>query len=608
MAKPLQPSKPKLSRTKTHKERTGCITCKKRHIKCDEAKPYCNNCLVSRGHCEGYVIKPRKKPSGPFQLCWDSRQVARSAAPRMQLQLDLDSLDFRDATSMLYFQEFVGLVQGPWIAAASSGDLWEVTLPQLARNNKTLRYAAMGIGALSMWHRQSTYESLRAVSMPALPEGEEDAHYFQAIAYYCQSLKLQSQQASLQDAVFLSVLLLCFETLRGNRKAALNHVNHGLALLVAFLMDEDAHNYIGAFAPNPRPLLGAVADIFIHLSTQARTVIPGKVGHGLPLPNFVKRLRDKKQTVESFMVLLSRLPRSSVTIDCIPTVFNNLDEFEEYWIAARRGRTAIGPIILEIIQASGVMSSKDDTVINNFYLDFLGNPRIKEFCDNSTKTMQKLDAAFLPLFNRVIMSNPKSSTYLRAIHLRLQYLGIYIFENTPQYLDIDTLHSRTPDFREYLSLAQIALHTAKREIKNPAHQLSLQCGLAWHLLLVTLFCRDPLARDEAVWMLKVYPGQDGVWNTRSLYALALRNRAVERINAAEGTPTEQWRRLWRREYVFEDGGDRVVFRYLDKDGVTGKWQLVEEAAEIRGESEDPHWKRQPLTGSGKLLVGELMSF
>ncbi|KAK6455076.1 fungal-specific transcription factor domain-containing protein [Scheffersomyces xylosifermentans] len=37
--------------------RTGCWTCKKRHRKCDEAKPHCNNCLKSKRSCEGYGIR-----------------------------------------------------------------------------------------------------------------------------------------------------------------------------------------------------------------------------------------------------------------------------------------------------------------------------------------------------------------------------------------------------------------------------------------------------------------------------------------------------------------------------------------------------------------------
>lgn len=162
--------------------------------------------------------------------------------------------------------------------------------------------------------------------------------------------------------------------------------------------------------------------------------------------------------------------------------------------------------------------------------------------------MDSLDVAFLPLFNNIIMSDAESPAYLRSIHLRLQYLGFRLFNNPPKYLNAETLYSRTPLFREFLSLAQIALRTAKRNVDNPAHQLSLQSELAWHLLPVAFFCLDPLTREEAVWMLKDHSGQDGLWNTRSLCALGVKNQDVERINAAEGTLAEQWKRLWRREY------------------------------------------------------------
>ncbi|CAH2351743.1 hypothetical protein CLIB1423_04S04940 [[Candida] railenensis] len=37
--------------------RTGCWTCKRRHRKCDEAKPQCNNCVTTNRTCEGYGIR-----------------------------------------------------------------------------------------------------------------------------------------------------------------------------------------------------------------------------------------------------------------------------------------------------------------------------------------------------------------------------------------------------------------------------------------------------------------------------------------------------------------------------------------------------------------------
>lgn len=49
---------PKKIRKRT---RTGCLTCRKRRIKCDERKPFCNNCEKSKKCCAGYVDITSKK-------------------------------------------------------------------------------------------------------------------------------------------------------------------------------------------------------------------------------------------------------------------------------------------------------------------------------------------------------------------------------------------------------------------------------------------------------------------------------------------------------------------------------------------------------------------
>jgi hypothetical protein len=115
--------------------------------------------------------------------------------------------------SNLYFQEFVGLAQSPWITAVSTGDLWKVTLPQLTRNNGTLRNAAMAIGAMSIWHRRAGIEAIRVASASIPMAATDDEHYVHALAYYSRSLQLQ--KATPQETVFLSVLLLFFELLSG---------------------------------------------------------------------------------------------------------------------------------------------------------------------------------------------------------------------------------------------------------------------------------------------------------------------------------------------------------------------------------------------------------
>ena len=48
---PAGPSPPAPS-AKSKRVRTGCLTCRDRHLKCDEGLPVCENCLKSKRDCE----------------------------------------------------------------------------------------------------------------------------------------------------------------------------------------------------------------------------------------------------------------------------------------------------------------------------------------------------------------------------------------------------------------------------------------------------------------------------------------------------------------------------------------------------------------------------
>lgn len=288
-------------------------------------------------------------------------------------------------------------------------------------------------------------------------------------------------------------------------------------------------------------------------------------------------------------------------------MFNNLEEYQEYWWDVRTANSTVGPMAIKIIKNSAVLGSTEGSTIDAFYHSLLSDPEIKKFCEDSRKAMHTLSDVSLPLFNKIFMSDTQSPTYLKAIHLRLQFLQVYAFENPPQYFCAETLSLQTPLFREYLSLARIATNIARQKAPNLPCHISLECGIAWHLLLIAFFCRDPLTRDEAVQTLKDYPCQDGLWNVKALYILALKSQHVERINALEGTSTEQWQRLWRREYVFEDGGNRVVFRYQDRTDATGYWQTVEEVSQVAGDTDTIIWTRRPLTSFGALTMGDLVT-
>ncbi|KAL8770058.1 MAG: hypothetical protein Q9209_004096 [Squamulea sp. 1 TL-2023] len=84
MRYPLPPSDGRMMSGGRHKKeikrrtKTGCLTCRKRRIKCDEAHPACRNCQKSKRDCLGYDPIFKSQP-GPTAI-----QPAPSAAPSMQ--------------------------------------------------------------------------------------------------------------------------------------------------------------------------------------------------------------------------------------------------------------------------------------------------------------------------------------------------------------------------------------------------------------------------------------------------------------------------------------------------------------------------------------------
>lgn len=61
--KSAKDSQPPRKRQFAHRTKTGCHTCRKRKKKCDEGKPYCQNCIKGNFKCRGYG---EKRPSEPL--------------------------------------------------------------------------------------------------------------------------------------------------------------------------------------------------------------------------------------------------------------------------------------------------------------------------------------------------------------------------------------------------------------------------------------------------------------------------------------------------------------------------------------------------------------
>ncbi|QPG73985.1 hypothetical protein FOA43_001302 [Brettanomyces nanus] len=72
----------------SRRSRTGCLTCRRRRIKCDEGRPFCHNCIKSRKVCSGYahveamLQSNKKKLKSRDSIDRDGSELNLSGVPR----------------------------------------------------------------------------------------------------------------------------------------------------------------------------------------------------------------------------------------------------------------------------------------------------------------------------------------------------------------------------------------------------------------------------------------------------------------------------------------------------------------------------------------------
>ncbi|KAI1353945.1 hypothetical protein F5Y01DRAFT_33719 [Xylaria sp. FL0043] len=174
----LDRTTPPVKRRATHaKARTGCLTCKRRKVKCDEAKPACARCVKSGHRCAGYEIPPQRKGADTADGDGGSRSRRHSADSRSTVVthtllrpkpgVSARSVDlvrasltpsYLDVADALYFERFKSQViadLGLWCGA----EYWRHKILREVLTDKTVQHAALGAAAMLMDIEQQQYDA-----------------------------------------------------------------------------------------------------------------------------------------------------------------------------------------------------------------------------------------------------------------------------------------------------------------------------------------------------------------------------------------------------------------------------------------------------------------
>ncbi|CAJ0554966.1 Ff.00g134790.m01.CDS01 [Fusarium sp. VM40] len=227
---PIKEAKAKRTRTNVKQSKNGCLTCKARRIKCDEAKPTCQRCISSKRECGGY-------PRDIVQNSSLKALSSSSSSPSSSDSLSGLSIISSASTPMITLAFTPQQLSSPFVALACNvlvssprrartdieQNLWSHIVPQLAHSIPSVRAAVEAFGS-------SYNEYVLKVDTPC-PGLETTKRYAQALRL------VQYDLATLQygplPAIVACLFLACAEALQQRLNKSHLHLLGAFSLLLS---------------------------------------------------------------------------------------------------------------------------------------------------------------------------------------------------------------------------------------------------------------------------------------------------------------------------------------------------------------------------------------
>ena len=182
------------------KAKSGCLTCKRRKLKCDEGKPTCMRCENSHQHCAGYPHLFAELQRPPFAVA--SYPPERLLSAFKATPHEWQAYDF-------YINQAC-----PNIGGSLDHDFWHELVLRFAQDQESVRSAVFSLGHLS-WH------AIECRSGPCHCE-----HYQHALRYYNKSI-VSLDHTGKDHALILMLTCALFTCL----EAILGHPENVIALI-----------------------------------------------------------------------------------------------------------------------------------------------------------------------------------------------------------------------------------------------------------------------------------------------------------------------------------------------------------------------------------------
>ncbi|KAK7422796.1 hypothetical protein QQX98_001357 [Neonectria punicea] len=208
------------------KSGTGCVTCRIRRVKCDEAKPSCQRCLNSKRQCDGYL--PEDSTVTRRQLVEAVRQLGvvgpvSKALAQYPHHRSGSGSGSASPSGLSLFDVFRTLT-APSTAIFMPSSFWTGELLQLAHSEPAVWHAVLALGALHQKHELAS-QGVRRDHRVDVFARLANQNYAQAVSY---ARELRSPHKLLS----LSLALVSITNMMGRWSESQVHITAGHRLLM----------------------------------------------------------------------------------------------------------------------------------------------------------------------------------------------------------------------------------------------------------------------------------------------------------------------------------------------------------------------------------------
>ncbi|CRK42799.1 hypothetical protein BN1723_005422 [Verticillium longisporum] len=558
---------------------------RKRRVKCDEAKPFCQRCVKWQGFCDGYDSFARAAAAADAaQKVAPAVQRLRRLAPapaRLDIRILLEPTEvlFRDEHEKRFFTTWCDtrkLIGG----GLFEDDLWERTMLQLSHEWPAVRYAIMSVGAIG--------KSLHKGFVPTTHQ-EMAAHgpeYGQALSYYGRALsdvrRPTADPSSLRATVVCCLLFVCFEVLHTDCRAAYAHLDNGQLLMHEMTMRARSSG-IRSNIVESEALEREFLQIFQRLIHQTWS-------YGVIRPPLMAQIEAQAAPRQPQTMWCCRGgPKNHRVIENMPGSFDDFSEARRWWEVTQHAATHTSHVVFRVSHngLGSLFSGNSESIKTAMEEATYGHMATEDdlFGNRHGRSRHHVDSVerwwlgFRPLWEAVqAVKDQDEARYLQGAHLRVQYLNLYASVMSPLGCDYPSVVAMTPIYSEIVSLSSEIL-PRQRDMFGAVTQgdiFSMDSAVTFPLFQASMRCRDANVREAAIRLLQENPRRDGMWDSRMFEALVVQNRTLEVENAREGSLEEQWSRLQQRRAHLDEEGTLKTIGLL-KDVAAGKWRLQQEA-------------------------------